>query len=86
MSVTLPATRVSKRLWEYLKRLKEKYLFTNTTELIRDALREYVKNHRDEIGETEFNLIDAQLILKQGRAEDKIRETKLNEWLTSIRN
>jgi len=85
MSVILPATRVPKRLWKYLRQLQEKHMFTNTTELIREALREYVINHKDEIGEIEFDLIDVQLVLEEGRAEDKKREEKLNEWLASLR-
>ena len=61
-------------------------MFASTTELIREALREYVLNHKEEIGEVEFNIIDAQIILQKGRKEDKTKEEKLNEWTETIRS
>lgn len=86
MSVTLPATRVPKKLWKYLERLQEQKMLASTTELIREALREYVLNHKGEIGEVEFELIDSQLVLQKGRDEDRKKEGQLLEWTETLRN
>ena len=86
MSVTLPATRIPLKLWRYLERLQEEKMFVSTTELIREALREYVVNHKDEIGEIEFNIIDASLILQKGRKEDERKEQKLLGWIETLRH
>ncbi|MHA2370040.1 MAG: ribbon-helix-helix domain-containing protein [Candidatus Hodarchaeales archaeon] len=86
MSITLPATRVPKKLWKYLERLQEQKMFASTTELIREALREYVINHKNEIGEIEFEIIDSQLVLQKGREEDRKKEEQLLEWTETVRS
>lgn len=86
MSVTLPATRVPKKLWKYLERLQEQKMFASTTELIREALREYVINHKNEIGEIEFEIIDSQFVLQKRHEEDRKKEEHLLEWTKTVRS
>ncbi len=84
-SVVLPAVRVSKRLWKYLEKLMEKKLFSSKTELIKEALREYVENHKNEIDIETFNSVDSRLLLKEERILEKRREDELFEWVKKIR-
>ena len=84
-SVVLPAVRVSKRLWKYLEKLMEKKLFSNKTELIKEALREYVENHKNEIDIEAFSIVDSRLLLKEERILEKRRDEKLLEWAEKIR-
>jgi metal-responsive CopG/Arc/MetJ family transcriptional regulator len=44
-SFVLPSVRINKKLWKYLQKIMEEKMFTSTTELIRDALREYVQKY-----------------------------------------
>ncbi|MHA1648939.1 MAG: hypothetical protein ACTSYB_02005 [Candidatus Helarchaeota archaeon] len=63
----------------------EKKLFSNKTELIKEALREYVENHKNEIDIETFNIVDSRLLLKEERILEKRREDELLEWAEKIR-
>ncbi|NVM27992.1 MAG: hypothetical protein HWN65_04035 [Candidatus Helarchaeota archaeon] len=84
-SVVLPAIRISKKLWKYLEKLMQKKMFTNKSEMIKEALREYVENHQEEVKETTFNIVDSRLILENERILEKAREDELLEWAEKIR-
>jgi len=84
-TVVLPATRIPRRLWLHLEEIMRNKMFTSKTELIKEALREYVERHRKETTKSNFNLIDASITLEEGRAEDKRREEELLEWTEKLR-
>ena len=84
-SVVMPATRISKKLWAYLEEIMKRKMFTSKSELVKEALREYVAKHREELGNKDFNIIDAMIILNEGREEDKRREKELLEWIEKLR-
>lgn len=84
-TIVLPAIRISKKLWIFLEKLMDKKMFTNKSELMKDALREYVENHRNEIGTNTFNIVDSQLILEKERIIEKTREDELLEWTEELR-
>ncbi|RLE73048.1 MAG: hypothetical protein DRJ37_01395 [Thermoprotei archaeon] len=83
-SVVIPAVRVPRRLWLYLEALREKKMYTSMTELVREALREYVDRHRHEV-EQDFKIIEASLILKEGDKLEAIREKRLIELAEKLR-
>jgi len=60
-------------------------MFTSRAELIKEALREYADRHREEIGRSDFDLLDASIAMEEGRAEDKRREDELLEWSEKLR-
>ncbi|MEM2984230.1 MAG: ribbon-helix-helix domain-containing protein [Candidatus Jordarchaeaceae archaeon] len=84
-SFVLPSVRISKKLWKYLQRIMEEKMFTSTTELIRDALRKYVQNHMKELNKIDFEIIDATLILEEGRKTEKRREERLLKLAEELR-
>lgn len=63
----------------------QKKMFTNKSEMIKEALREYVENHQEEVKETTFNIVDSRLILENERILEKAREDELLEWAEKIR-
>jgi len=63
-SIVIPAIRIPRKLWLLLEELRKKKMFVSMTELVRDALREYVDRHRDEI-EQDFKIIEAFIELKE---------------------
>ncbi len=83
-SIVIPAVRVPRRLWLYLEALREKKMYTSMTELVREALREYVDKHRHEV-EQDFKIIEASLILKEGDKLEAIREKRLIELAEKLR-
>lgn len=85
MSVVVPATRVSRRLWAYLEELMKKRMISERTELVREALREYVLRHKEEIGEKDFEVVDAALLLEESRATERKREEELLAWIDTLR-
>lgn len=84
-TVVLPATRIPHRLWLHLEQIMKNKMFTNKTELIKEALREYADRHREEMAKPDFNLIEASITMQEGRAEDKRREEELLEWTEKLR-
>jgi metal-responsive CopG/Arc/MetJ family transcriptional regulator len=84
-SVVIPATRISKKLWAYLEEIMKRKMFTSKSELVKEALREYVTKHKEELGSKDFDIIDAMIVLKEGRDEDKKREKELLEWIEKLR-
>ncbi len=78
--ITLPSVHVSKRLWFYLKKIQEKKMFPTMTELIRDALREYVERHHELFSTEEFKMLDAIIILE----EDKDIEERMEQHLFNL--
>ncbi len=84
-SVTLPAVRVSKRLWFYLKKIQEKKMFSSTTELIRDALREYVERHRELFAVEDFEILDALITMEEDKELESRREKRLLELADRLR-
>jgi len=77
-SIVIPAIRIPRKLWLLLEELRKKKMFVSMTELVRDALREYVDRHRDEI-EQDFKIIEAFIELKEDDELEKIREKRLME-------
>ncbi|MHA1266375.1 MAG: hypothetical protein ACTSRS_14170 [Candidatus Helarchaeota archaeon] len=63
----------------------EKKLFSNKTELIKDALREYVANHKHEIDVKTFDIIESRLLLEKERKLERVREEKILDWTEKIR-
>ncbi len=76
-TITLPSVRISKRLWFYLKKIQEKRMFSSTTELIRDALREYVERHKDLFSAEEFNILESLAIMEEEKDIEARRERYL---------
>jgi len=75
-SIVIPAIRIPRKLWLLLEELRKKKMSASMTELVRDALREYVDRHRDEI-EQDFKIIEALTELKEDDELEKIREKRL---------
>ena len=75
-TVVIPALRIPRRLWLYLEALMEKKMFTSISELVRDALREYVERHKHEI-EQDFKIITVYLPLKEVDELDNLQEKRL---------
>jgi metal-responsive CopG/Arc/MetJ family transcriptional regulator len=84
-TVVIPATRIPRRLWLILEEVMRTKMFTSKAELIKDALREYAVRHKEEVGRAQFDLIDALIVLEEGRAEDARREEELLEWAEKLR-
>jgi len=83
-SIVIPAIRIPRKLWLLLEELRKKKMFVSMTELVRDALREYVDRHRDEI-EQDFKIIEAFIELKEDDELEKIREKRLMELAEKLR-
>ncbi|RLE67413.1 MAG: hypothetical protein DRJ45_09525 [Thermoprotei archaeon] len=83
-SIVIPAIRIPRKLWLLLEELRKKKMFVSMTELVRDALREYVDRHRDEI-EQDFKIIEAFIELKEDDELEKIREKRLVELAEKLR-
>jgi len=83
-SIVIPAIRIPRKLWLLLEELRKKKMFVSMTELVRDALREYVDRHRDEI-EQDFKIIEAFIELKENGELEKIREKRLMELAEKLR-
>jgi len=83
-SVVLPATRIPRKLWTYLEQLMKRKMLATKTEVVKEALREYVLHHKDEIEEYEFNIQEAKIILEEGRREDEAGEMKLLECIDKL--
>ena len=83
-SIVIPAIRISRKLWLLLEELRKKKMFVSMTELVRDALREYVDRHSDEI-EQDFKIIEAFIELKEDDELEKIREKRLMELAEKLR-
>ena len=84
-SIVIPAVRVPRRLWLYLEVLREKKMYTSMTELVREALREYVEKHRHEV-EQDFKIVEATIALKEGDELEAKREKRLIELAEKLRS
>ena len=84
-SIVIPAVRVPRRLWLYLEALREKKMYTSMTELVREALREYVEKHRHEV-EQDFKIVEATIALKEGDELEAKREKRLIELAEKLRS
>ncbi|HUY01257.1 MAG TPA: ribbon-helix-helix domain-containing protein [Candidatus Deferrimicrobium sp.] len=84
-SVVLPAVRIPKKLWKYLEKLMEKKMFASKADLLKEALREYLENHKTEIDITTIKIVDSRLLLEKERVLEKAREDELLEWTEKIR-
>jgi len=84
-SIVIPAVRVPRRLWLYLEVLREKKMYTSMTELVREALREYVEKHRHEV-EQDFKIVEATIALKEGDELEAKREKRLMELAEKLRS
>jgi len=84
-SIVIPAVRVPRRLWLYLEVLREKKMYTSMTELVREALREYVEKHRHEV-EQDFKIVEATIALKEADELEAKREKRLIELAEKLRS
>ena len=84
-SVVFPAVRIPKKLWKYLEKLMDKKMFASKADLLKEALREYLERHKDEIDVTTFDIVESRLILEKERILEKTREDELLEWAEKLR-
>ncbi len=84
-SEVIPAVRVPRRLWLYLETLRKKKMYVSMTELVREALREYVERHRHEV-EQDLRVVEAILALEESDKLDAEREKMLIKLAEEIRS
>ncbi len=82
-SEVMPAVRIPRKLWKSLEEIMRRRMLSGKTELLRDALREYVLRHQP--ATPELRISEAAIRLHQGREEDRRREEELIEWIKKIR-
>lgn len=70
-------------MWLYLEEIMRRKMFLSKTELVKEALREYVTRHRDLL--PDFEIVAAVVELREGRLVDEERERRLLEWVAELR-
>ena len=68
-----------------VEKLMEKKMFASKADLLKEALREYLERHKDEIDVTTFDIVESRLILEKERILEKTREDELLEWAEKLR-